>query len=94
MVNNVSNNIDEVVNDSIKVDNGSIPMNNEVHDGSASVNEGVTKDASFSLKKVWQEVKDDNWWQKYSNKYFYCSLRQHIFPLWEKYVEVEVFVSQ
>lgn len=40
-MNNVSDNIYDVVN---------IPKNNEVHDGSAPVNEGVTEDDSFSKR--------------------------------------------
>lgn len=45
LVNNVSDNIDNVVNDYVSADEGSIPKNNDVNDGFARVNEGVTKDA-------------------------------------------------
>ncbi|CAI8615498.1 unnamed protein product [Vicia faba] len=49
VVNNVSGNIDGVVNDFSSADEGFIPKNNEVHDGSTHVNEGFTKD--FGLSK-------------------------------------------
>lgn len=39
MVNNVSDKIDDVVNDFVSDDEGSIPKNNEAHDGYALVNE-------------------------------------------------------
>lgn len=48
---NVSNNIDNVVNNPVSPINGaSIHINNEVHDGSKPFNEGVTKD--FDLCNV------------------------------------------
>lgn len=43
MVNNVSDNIDDVVNDSIDDDEGSIHKNNKVHVGYTPINESVTK---------------------------------------------------
>ncbi|CAI8595116.1 unnamed protein product [Vicia faba] len=43
MVNNVSDNIDDVIDYSFSSDKGFIPMNNKVHNGSKSVNKGVTK---------------------------------------------------
>ena len=45
VMNNVSDNIDDVVNDFGSTYEGFIPMSNEVHDGSILVNEGVSKDA-------------------------------------------------
>lgn len=58
VVNNVSDIIDDVVNDYVSVNEGYIPMNNEVHDRYGPVNEGVTKDvdickrADKKLKKI------------------------------------------
>ncbi|CAI8593213.1 unnamed protein product [Vicia faba] len=50
MENNSSDNIDNVVNDSVNVGDCFIHMNNEVHDGSAPINEGVLKDVGFSKR--------------------------------------------
>ncbi|CAI8612872.1 unnamed protein product [Vicia faba] len=44
---NVGDNIDYVVNDSINIDEGFIPMSDEVHDGTEPINEGVTKDVDL-----------------------------------------------
>ncbi|CAI8606592.1 unnamed protein product [Vicia faba] len=52
VVSNVGDNIDYVVNDPVSADGGSIPKNNEFHDGSALVNEGVTKDVGLSKRNV------------------------------------------
>lgn len=46
----MSDNIEDVVNDSICVDKVYIPRNNEVHVGLAPINESVTKDASLNKK--------------------------------------------
>lgn len=59
-VDNVSDNIYDIVNDCVSDDKGFISKNNEVHDGSTHVNEGVTKYASLSKrsdkksKKRWE----------------------------------------
>ncbi|KAI5392433.1 hypothetical protein KIW84_077003 [Lathyrus oleraceus] len=45
VVNNVSDNIDDVVNDYASANECYIPKNNEVHDGSAPFNKGVIKDS-------------------------------------------------
>ncbi|CAI8586488.1 unnamed protein product [Vicia faba] len=50
MVNNVSANIDDVVNDYVSVEDGSTPKNNEVHDGFAPINEGVIKYVDISKR--------------------------------------------
>lgn len=43
MKNNVSNTINNVIDESVSADEGSISMNNEVHDGFEPESEGVTK---------------------------------------------------
>lgn len=50
VMNNVSDNIDDVVNDFVTAGEGSISKNNEIHDGSAFFNEGVTKDGGLSKR--------------------------------------------
>ncbi|KAI5416151.1 hypothetical protein KIW84_041263 [Lathyrus oleraceus] len=43
----MSNNIDNGVNNFVSIDEGSIPMNNVIHDGSKPVNGDFTKDDDF-----------------------------------------------
>ncbi|KAL5058238.1 hypothetical protein RYX36_029842 [Vicia faba] len=55
---NVGDNIDYVVNDSINIDEGFIPMSDEVHDGTEPINEGVTKDVDLCKSVVLIYVAD------------------------------------
>lgn len=57
MENNLSNNIGEVVKNSVSAGEDVILMNNDVHDRHEPVNEGVTKDVdlgnmSLSLMRI------------------------------------------
>lgn len=50
MLNSVSDNIVDVVDESVNVDKGSFHNNNGVHVGSSPGNEGITKDIGLSKR--------------------------------------------